>query len=123
MYDTFYKSFTDYNNDEANTDKFITKFEVTLSDLSLLDTLYWQYVDESTIPTTTTTTTTTTLPKAEDVVEDNVTTYLAWDKNGCEHPDNPLSFTKGVCLKLNKIIGSLPCSLKCTLKRFCASSC
>ena len=92
MYDTFYKSFTDYNNDEANTDKFITKFEVTLSDLSLLDTLYWQYVDESTIPTTTTTTTTTTLPKAEDVVEDNVTTYLAWDKNGCEHPDNPLSF-------------------------------
>jgi hypothetical protein len=28
MYDSFYKSFTDYNNDEANTDKFITKFEV-----------------------------------------------------------------------------------------------
>ena len=55
MYDSFYKSFTDYNNDEANTDKFITKFEVTLSDLSVLDTLYWQYVDESTIPTTTTT--------------------------------------------------------------------
>ena len=39
MYDSFYKSFTDYNNDEANTDKFITKFEVTLSDLSVLDTL------------------------------------------------------------------------------------
>ena len=60
MYDSFYKSFTDYNNDEANTDKFITKFEITLSDISVIDTLYWQYVDESTIPTTTTTTTTTT---------------------------------------------------------------
>ena len=56
MYDTFYKSFTDYNNDEANTDKFITKFEVTLSDLSVLDTLYWQYAD---IPETTTTSSTT----------------------------------------------------------------
>jgi hypothetical protein len=60
MYDDFYKSFTDYNNDEANTDKFITKFEVILTDISVLDTLYWQYVDESTIPTTTTTSTTTT---------------------------------------------------------------
>ena len=39
-----------------------------------------------------TTTTSTTLPKAEDVVEDNITTYLAWDENGCEHPDNPLSY-------------------------------
>jgi hypothetical protein len=45
MYDSFYKSFTDYNNDEANTDKFITKFEVTVSDISVLDTLYWQYDD------------------------------------------------------------------------------
>ena len=60
MYDDFYKSFTDYNNDEANTDKFITKFEVILTDISVLDTLYWQYVDESTIPTTTTTSTTST---------------------------------------------------------------
>ena len=60
MYDDFYKSFTDYNNDEANTDKFITSFAVTLTDISLLDTLYWQYIDESTIPTTTTTSTTTT---------------------------------------------------------------
>jgi hypothetical protein len=42
--------------------------------------------------TTTTTTTTTTLPKAEDVVEDGNTTYLAWDEYGCEHPNNPLSF-------------------------------
>ena len=45
MYDTIYKSYTDYNAVEENTDKFITKFEVTLSDLSLLDTLYWQYDD------------------------------------------------------------------------------
>jgi hypothetical protein len=42
--------------------------------------------------TSTTTTTTTTLPKAEDVVEDNITTYLAWDDKGCEHPGNPLSY-------------------------------
>ena len=62
MVDSFYKSFTDYNNDEANTDKFITKFEVNVSDPTVFDTLYWQYVDESTIPTTTTTTTTTTVP-------------------------------------------------------------
>ena len=105
MYDEFYKSFTDYNNDEANTDKFITKFEVTLSDISVLDTLYWQYADipvtttsstttssTTSSTTTTSTTTTTTLPKAKDVVEDNITTYLAWDKNGCEHPNNPLSY-------------------------------
>ena len=45
MYDDFYKSFTDYNANEANTDKFITKFEVTVSDPSLVDTLYWQYDD------------------------------------------------------------------------------
>ena len=45
MYDDFYKSFTDYNNDEANTDKFITSFAVTIGDISLLDTLYWQYDD------------------------------------------------------------------------------
>ena len=79
MYDNFYKSFTDYNNDEANTDKFITKFEVTISDISVLDTLYWQYVEisvtttstssttsstttTSTTSTTSTTTTTTTIP-------------------------------------------------------------
>jgi hypothetical protein len=67
MYDSFYKSFTDYNNDEANTDKFITKFEVTVSDPTVVDTLYWQYVDESTIPTTTTTTTTTIPPTEEEL--------------------------------------------------------
>ena len=70
MYDDFYKSFTDYNNDEANTDKFITKFEVTITDISVLDTLYWQYVEipvtsttsSTTTSSTTTTTTTTTIP-------------------------------------------------------------
>ena len=71
MYDDFYKSFTDYNNDEANTDKFITKFEVILTDISVLDTLYWQYVEipvtttTSSTTTTTTTTTTTVPPKPE----------------------------------------------------------
>jgi len=74
MYDDFYKSFTDYNNDEANTDKFITSFAVTLTDISLLDTLYWQYVEipvttttssTTTSSTTTTTTTTTVPPKPE----------------------------------------------------------
>ncbi len=74
MYDDFYKSFTDYNNDEANTDKFITSFAVTLTDISLLDTLYWQYAEipvttttssTTTTSTTTTTTTTTVPPKPE----------------------------------------------------------
>ncbi|BAQ84952.1 hypothetical protein [uncultured Mediterranean phage uvMED] len=71
MYDDFYKSFTDYNNNEANTDKFITKFEVTLTDISVLDTLYWQYVEipvtttTSSTTTSTTTTTTTVPPKPE----------------------------------------------------------
>jgi len=74
MYDDFYKSFTDYNNDEANTDKFITSFAVTLTDISLLDTLYWQYIEipvttttssTTTSSTTTTTTTTTVPPKPE----------------------------------------------------------
>ena len=74
MYDSFYKSFTDYNNDEANTDKFITKFEVTLSDISVLDTLYWQYVDESTIPTTTTSTTTTTTTSTTTTTTTSTTT-------------------------------------------------
>ena len=63
MYDDFYKSFTDYNNDEANTDKFITSFAVTLTDISLLDTLYWQFVEivvTTTSSTTTSSTTTTT---------------------------------------------------------------
>ena len=46
----------------------------------------------TTSSTTTPTTTPTTLPKAEDVVEDNITTYLAWDEYGCPHPNNPLSY-------------------------------
>jgi len=62
MYDDFYKSFTDYNAVEENTDKFITSFAVTLTDISLLDTLYWQYDDSvSTGSFATTTTTTTTV--------------------------------------------------------------
>jgi len=81
MYDSFYKSFTDYNNDEANTDKFITKFEVNVTDPTVVDTLYWQYVDESTIPTTTTstittTTTTTTSTTTTTTVPPTTTTTL-----------------------------------------------
>ena len=60
MYETIYKSYTDYNAVESNTDKFITKFEITLSDVSVLDTLYWQY-DDSTSTGSFATTTTTTL--------------------------------------------------------------
>ena len=37
MYDTFYKSFTDYNAVEGNTDKFITKFVVDIHDWSSFD--------------------------------------------------------------------------------------
>ncbi len=79
MYDDFYKSFTDYNAVEENIDKYITAFDVTLTDISLLDSLYWQYDDATatgnfattttttsstttTTTTTSTTTTTTTIP-------------------------------------------------------------
>ena len=82
MYDNFYKSFTDHNAAEENTDKYITAFDVTLTDISLLDSLYWQYDDAtatgnfatttttsstttSSTTTTTTTTTTTIPPKPE----------------------------------------------------------
>ena len=66
-------------------------------DWYLIDNIYYKYdnvptTTTSSSTTTTTTTTTTTLPKAEDVVEDGITTYLAWDENGCEHPGNPLSY-------------------------------
>ena len=61
MYDNFYKSFTDYNNNEANTDKYITKFDVVVSDPSLVDTLYWQY-DDADATGSFATTTTTTIP-------------------------------------------------------------
>ncbi len=60
MYETIYKSYTDYNAVAENTDKFITKFEVILSDLSVLDTLYWQYDDSTSTGSFATTTTTTT---------------------------------------------------------------
>jgi hypothetical protein len=84
MYDSFYKSFTDYNNDETNTDKFITKFEVTLSDISVLDTLYWQYVDESTIPTTTSSTTTSTTTTSTTTTSSTTTTTTIPPKTEAE---------------------------------------
>ena len=71
---------------------FITEIVIEgIADWWLIDNVYYKYdVPNNTPPSTTTTS--TTLPKAEDVVEDNITTYLAWDENGCEHPDNPLSY-------------------------------
>ena len=45
MYDTFYKSFTDYNAVAENTDKFITKFVIDLHDWSTFDDMYFQYDD------------------------------------------------------------------------------
>ena len=63
MYEDIYKSYTDYNAVETNTDKFIDYFIIDLSDLSLVDTMYWQYDDAvATGSFATTTTTTTTLP-------------------------------------------------------------
>ena len=62
----------------------------TTSDFTPVQSVLYNYVFIP--PTTTSSTTTTTLPKAEEVVEDGITTYLAWDKNGCEHPNNPLSY-------------------------------
>ena len=71
---------------------FITEIVIEgITDWWLIDNVYYKYdVPDNTPPSTTTTS--TTLPKAEDVVEDNVTTYLAWDEYGCEHPNNPLSY-------------------------------
>ena len=73
-------------------DTFITEIVIEgITDWWLIDNVYYKYdIPDNTPPSTTTTS--TTLPKAEDVVEDNITTYLAWDENGCEHPDNPLSY-------------------------------
>ena len=64
----------------------------TTSDFTSVESVLYNYdyVPNNTPPSTTTTS--TTLPKAEDVVEDNITTYLAWDEYGCEHPSNPLSY-------------------------------
>ena len=75
-------------------DTFITEIVIEgITDWWLMDNVYYKYdLPDNTPPSTTSTTTSTTLPKAEDVVEDNITTYLAWDENGCEHPDNPLSY-------------------------------
>ena len=71
---------------------FITEIVIEgITDWWLIDNVYYKYdIPDNTPPSTTTTS--TTLPKAEDVVEDNITTYLAWDKYGCEHPGNPLSY-------------------------------
>jgi len=73
-------------------DTFITEIVIEgITDWWLIDNVYYKYdIPNNTPPSTTTTS--TTLPKAEDVVEDGITTYLAWDENGCEHPDNPLSY-------------------------------
>ena len=85
-----------YNELSVNNQKIYAKVKAfhdtngTTSDFTPVESVLYNYVF---IPTTTTSsTTTTTLPKAEDVVEDGITTYLAWDKNGCEHPGNPLSY-------------------------------
>ena len=71
---------------------FITEIVIEgITDWWLIDNVYYKYdIPDNTPPSTTTTS--TTLPKAEDVVEDNITTYLAWDEYGCEHPGNPLSY-------------------------------
>ena len=71
MYDDFYKSFTDNNADENNTDKFITKFVLDMHDWSLVDTLYFQY-DDSTATGSFATTTTTTVPEANSSSADTV---------------------------------------------------
>ena len=73
-------------------DTFITEIVIEgITDWWLIDNVYYKYdIPNNTPPSTTTTS--TTLPKAEDVVEDNITTYLAWDEYGCEHPSNPLSY-------------------------------
>ena len=71
MYETIYKSYTDYNAVAENTDKFITKFEIILTDISVLDTLYWQYVE---IPITTTTSSTTTTTTTTSTTTTTTTT-------------------------------------------------
>ena len=77
MYDDFYKSFTDYNAIEENTDKYITAFDVVLTDISLLDTLYWQYDDSTAtgnFATTTTTSSTTSSTTTSSTTTSSTTT-------------------------------------------------
>ena len=97
-----------YNNLSVDNQKIYAKVKAfhdtngTTSDFTPVESVLYDYVyipttttsssTTTSSTTTTTTTTTTTLPKAEDVVEDGITTYLAWDENGCEHPGNPLSY-------------------------------
>ena len=87
-----------YEKFETTTLTFYAKIQArndtggTVSDLTAVVSVEYDYDYVPDTTTSSTTTTTTTLPKAEDVVEDGVTTYLAWDKDGCEHPGNPLSY-------------------------------
>ena len=74
-------------------DTFITEIVIEgITDWWLIDNVYYKYDVPNNTPPSSTTTTSTTLPAAEDVVEDNITTYLAWDEYGCPHPNNPLSY-------------------------------
>jgi len=87
-----------YNELSVNNQKIYAKVKAfhdtngTTSDFTPVESVLYNYVYIPTTTTSSTTTTTTTLPKAEDVVEDGITTYLVWDKDGCEHPGNPLSY-------------------------------
>jgi hypothetical protein len=92
-----------YEKFETTTLTFYAKIQArndtgsTVSDYTAVVSVEYDYdyvpdTTTSSSTTSSTTTTTTTLPKAEDVVEDGNTTYLAWDEYGCEHPNNPLSF-------------------------------
>ena len=88
-----------YEKFETTTLTFYAKIQArndtgdTVSDYTAVVCVEYDY---DYVPNTTTssssTTTPTTLPAAEDVVEDNITTYLAWDEYGCPHPNNPLSY-------------------------------
>ncbi len=88
-----------YDNLSVDNQKIYAKVKAfhdtngTTSDFTPVESVLYNY---DYVPTTTTssttTTTSTTLPPAKDVVEDNITTYLAWDEYGCPHPNNPLSY-------------------------------
>ncbi len=88
-----------YDNLSVDNQKIYAKVKAfhdtngTTSDFTPVESVLYDY-DYVPTPTTssTTTTTSTTLPPAKDVVEDNITTYLAWDEYGCPHPNNPLSY-------------------------------
>ena len=88
-----------YDNLSVDNQKIYAKVKAfhdtngTTSDFTPVESVLYNYdYVPDTTTTSSSTTTSTTLPPAEDVVEDNITTYLAWDEYGCEHPDNPLSY-------------------------------